>query len=213
MSLFAIIPPFMAVVKLLRVHWSESLLPFLKKLPDSFSDGVRFLLTGSPNPWLLHENRTLPSNPISISALEQYWPVGKLTLTLKQAPRPIRNTCTVCFVWLVANVADVRWIMACKLTDSGGLNGSSILFKDVKAGSIPNPRTPVNDPHSAWKPFSVASMQFLQIPDVRLSSFMCILQRTYLATAFAGSTFSCGRHILIGILRLADFLPVFLGGA
>ena len=56
-------------------------------------------------------------------------------------------------------------------------------------------------------------MQFLQIPNVRLLSFMCMLQRTYLATAFAGSTFSCGRHILIGILRPVDSLLVFLGGA
>ena len=88
MSLFAIILPFMSVGKLLRAR-RKSLLVFLKDLPDSFSDGVRFLLTGSPNPWLLHENRTVPVNPISISALEQHWPVGKLTLTLKQAPRPI----------------------------------------------------------------------------------------------------------------------------
>lgn len=90
---------------------------------------------------------------------------------------------------------------------------SQSFFKDVEAGSIPNPRTPVNDPHSGWKPFSVASMQFLQIPDVRLLSLMCMLQRTYLATAFAGSTFSCGRHILIGILRPVDSLLVFFGGA
>ena len=89
----------------------------------------------------------------------------------------------------------------------------SFFLKDVKAGSIPNPRTPVNDSHGGWKPFSVASMQFLQIPNVRLLSFMCMLQRTYLATAFAGSTFSCGQHILIGILRPVDSLLVFLGGA
>jgi hypothetical protein len=87
MSLFAIIPPLMSVGKILRTHW-EPLLAFLKDLPDSFSDGVQFLLTGSPNPWLDHENRTAPLNPISIPALEQHWPVGKFSLTLKQAPRP-----------------------------------------------------------------------------------------------------------------------------
>ena len=100
--------------------------------------------------------------------------------------------------------------MACELTDSGGSNDFSTFFKDVEAGSIPNPRTPVNNPHSAWKPFSVASMQFFQIPDVRPLS-MCVLQRTYLATAFLGSTFSSGRHILIGTLRPVDSLSLFLG--
>ncbi|KIM36091.1 hypothetical protein M413DRAFT_20642 [Hebeloma cylindrosporum] len=96
MSLFSIVPPLMSVGKLLRDKW-DSLLAFLRNLPDLFSEGVRFLLTGSPNPW------PLPLDPISISALEKYWPA------------------------------------------------------DVKAGSIPNPRTPVNDPHNAWKPFSVAT--------------------------------------------------------
>jgi len=85
MSLFSIIPPLMSVGKLLRAR-RKSLLVFLKDLPDSFSDCVRFLLTGSPNPWLVHE--TVPLNPISISALEQYWPVGEVSLTLKQALRP-----------------------------------------------------------------------------------------------------------------------------
>jgi len=92
---------------------------------------------------------------------------------------------------------------------------SQPFFKDVKAGTIPNPRTPANSPHNAWpgRPFSISSMQFLQIPDVRLLSLMCMLQCSYLATAFAGSIFSCGQHILIGILPLVDSLPVFLGGA
>jgi len=65
----------------------KPLLAFLKDLPNSFSEGVRFLLTGSPNPWLVHENKTMPLEPISICALEQYWPVGEVALTLKQAPR------------------------------------------------------------------------------------------------------------------------------
>ena len=74
--------------------------------------------------------------------------------------------------------------MACKFTDYGKIEWFLSLFlKDVEAGSIPNTRTPVNDPHSGWKPFSVASMQFLQNPDVRLLSLMCMLQRIYLATA------------------------------
>ena len=62
--------------------------------------------------------------------------------------------------------------MACKFTDYGKIEQFLSLFlKDVEAGSIPNTRTPVNDPHSGWKPFSVASMQFLQIPDVSSVEF------------------------------------------
>jgi hypothetical protein len=86
MSLFSIIPPLMSVGKLVQAR-RKSLLAFLKDLPDSFSDGVRFLLTGSPNPWLAHENKTVSLNSISISALERYWPVGEVALTLKPAPR------------------------------------------------------------------------------------------------------------------------------
>ena len=141
MSLFSIIPPLMSVGKLLRAR-RKSLLVFLKDLPDSFSDCVRFLLTGSPNPWLVHE--TVPLNPISISALEQYWPVGEVSLTLKQALRPTWNTCTVCLLWLVANAADVGWIMACVLTNSGGLNGFSTFF--LKMSKLVQFRTHVHLP-------------------------------------------------------------------
>jgi hypothetical protein len=84
MSLFAIVLPLMSVGQLIRARW-KSLVAFLKDLPDSFSEGIRFLLTGSPNPWLVHENRTAPVNPISVSALEQHWFAGKVALTLKQA--------------------------------------------------------------------------------------------------------------------------------
>ena len=85
MSLFSIIPPLMSVGKLVQAR-RKFLLAFLKDLPNSFSDGVRFLLTGSPNPWLVHENKTAPLYPISISAVEQYWPIGEVALTLKQVP-------------------------------------------------------------------------------------------------------------------------------
>ena len=80
MSLFSIIPPLISVGKLVQAR-QKFLFAFLKNLPDSFSEGVRFLLTGSPNPWLVHENRTVPLNPISVSALEQYWPVGEVVST------------------------------------------------------------------------------------------------------------------------------------
>jgi len=75
----------MSVGKLVQAR-QKSLLAFLKDLPNSFSEGVRFLLTGSPNPWIVHENKAVPVNPISVSALEQYWPVGEVALTQKRAP-------------------------------------------------------------------------------------------------------------------------------
>lgn len=118
MSLFSIVPPLMSVGKLLRDKW-DSLLAFLRNLPGAFSEGVLFLLTGLPKTW------PTPLDPISISALERYWPA-------------------VCLLWLVTNAADVGWIVVY-----------------VKGGSIPNPRTPgVNNPHSAWKPFSVATYAY-----------------------------------------------------
>jgi hypothetical protein len=37
------------------------------------------------------------------------------------------------------------------------LNIDRLMRIDVEAGSRPTSRTPVNDPHRAWKPFSVLS--------------------------------------------------------
>jgi len=80
MSLFAMIPPLMSVGKLLQTRW-ESLFAFLKTLPGLFRRGVKFLLTGIPNPWPENENCIMPQNPISIPALERYWLGGKLAFT------------------------------------------------------------------------------------------------------------------------------------
>ncbi|KAF8967420.1 hypothetical protein BDZ97DRAFT_1916712 [Flammula alnicola] len=119
MSLFSIIPPLLSVIKLLRSR-IQDLLTFSRSLPASFVEGLTFLVTGSPNPWDIHEERHTPLMTTSVHALDQCWFV-------------------VYFVWVVVTVADFFWISAY-----------------VKAGSVPNPRTPVNDPHNAWKPFSVA---------------------------------------------------------
>ncbi|TFK32695.1 hypothetical protein BDQ12DRAFT_707569 [Crucibulum laeve] len=54
------------------------------------------------------------------------------------AKRQLKLWIPVIIVWILANGIDVFWI-----------------YTYVKAGSTPNPRTPVNDPHAAWKPFSV----------------------------------------------------------
>lgn len=104
MSLLSIIPHLMSVSKLIQAC-QKSLFAFLKDLPDSFSEGVRFLLTGLPNPWLVHKNRTVPLNPISVSTLEQYWPVGEVVSTqnecCSQLELPVKYALWVNQCWWV----------------------------------------------------------------------------------------------------------------
>ncbi|KAF8166707.1 hypothetical protein BJ912DRAFT_1002156 [Pholiota molesta] len=50
-----------------------------------------------------------------------------------------RDWITVSLIWLAATMADVFWIIGY-----------------VKGGSQPTSRTPVNNPHRAWKPFSIS---------------------------------------------------------
>jgi hypothetical protein len=80
MSLFATIPPLVAVYKLLRRDW-EDFLDFLWKLPGKpFRDGLRFLIKGTPlaNPWLNHDKKKIPETSISFPKIsERYWLGGK----------------------------------------------------------------------------------------------------------------------------------------
>ncbi|KAF9035925.1 hypothetical protein BJ165DRAFT_1615332 [Panaeolus papilionaceus] len=123
MSLFIIIPPFLATYDLVVKKRSKIKTAFLNS-PGYLMDGFIFLLFGINNPWTDHELRQKPV-PTAIVPSNSLW---------KTAFEKLLYPLSFCVTLL-----DVVWI-----------------WGYVRGGSVPNPRTMVNNPHEAWKPFSVA---------------------------------------------------------
>ncbi|KAF9480186.1 hypothetical protein BDN70DRAFT_894366 [Pholiota conissans] len=69
-------------------------------------------------------------------------------------------------IWVVSTTADIFWIIGY-----------------VDGGSKPNPRTPVNDPHKAWKPYSISSPLFAPFAALPLAQQW---QWTHFCDSFAG---------------------------
>ncbi|CAA7259345.1 unnamed protein product [Cyclocybe aegerita] len=83
----------------------------------------------------------------------------------------------------------------------------------VRSGSMPNPRTKVNDPHRAWKPFSVAMYTYgYCICYVNIYIWTVFYDGNYSLTGKFGSWLSCLRETLShrqrNLLRALKFMII-----
>ncbi len=130
LSLFAPIPALYSFLKIFRHNWRK-VGRFFFKIPVFVSKGLSFVITGKQE-W------TKPHTELKRDYF--HWPRWQWVISKYVTPSGLlfHQFSTVLVVSFAYNASHIVWI-----------------YFYVQAGTLPNRRNPVNQPHANWKPYSV----------------------------------------------------------